>query len=71
MLGQIFYFRPTSLTVSQLFLIVISFILGRAWSAALPNASRGRFWALLNPCEFNLKECVRELVTALLSWGQS
>ncbi|TNY19127.1 peptide transporter MTD1 [Rhodotorula diobovata] len=57
-LGQIFYFRPTSLTVSQLFLIVISFILGRAWSAALPNASRGRFWALLNPCEFNLKEHV-------------
>ncbi|GAA6055417.1 hypothetical protein JCM3770_006982 [Rhodotorula araucariae] len=57
-LGQIFYFRPTSLTVSQFFLIVISFILGRVWSAILPNASRGRFWAFLNPCEFTLKEHV-------------
>ncbi|GAA5847863.1 hypothetical protein JCM9279_006672 [Rhodotorula babjevae] len=57
-LGQIFYFRPTSLTVSQLFLVVVSFILGKVWSAVLPKADKGRFWAFLNPCDFNIKEHV-------------
>ncbi|GAA5902251.1 hypothetical protein JCM8208_007240 [Rhodotorula glutinis] len=61
-LGQIFYFRPQTVYVSQLFLQVIAFILGRAWSAVLPNASRGKFWAFLNPCEFTLKEHVAILV---------
>ncbi|BGP50986.1 hypothetical protein JCM10450v2_006912 [Rhodotorula kratochvilovae] len=61
-LGQIFYFRPQTVYVSQLFLQVIAFILGRAWSAVLPNASRGKFWAFLNPCEFTLKEHVAILI---------
>ncbi|BGP27035.1 hypothetical protein JCM10295v2_005997 [Rhodotorula toruloides] len=57
-LGQIFYFRPQTVYVSQLFLQVITFFMGRAWSAVLPNASRGKFWAFLNPCQFTLKEHV-------------
>ncbi|BGP34717.1 hypothetical protein JCM10296v2_006539 [Rhodotorula toruloides] len=57
-LGQIFYFRPQTVYVSQLFLQVITFFMGRAWSAVLPNASRGKFWAFLNPCPFTLKEHV-------------
>ncbi|TKA53580.1 hypothetical protein B0A53_03871 [Rhodotorula sp. CCFEE 5036] len=61
-LGQIFYFRPQTVYVSQLFLQVIAFILGRAWSAVLPNASRGKIWAFLNPCEFTLKEHVAILI---------
>ncbi|BGP54983.1 hypothetical protein JCM8202v2_002571 [Rhodotorula sphaerocarpa] len=61
-LGQIFYFRPQTVYVSQLFLQVIAFILGRAWSAVLPNASRGKIWAFLNPCEFTLKEHVAVLI---------
>ncbi|GAA5965378.1 hypothetical protein JCM8115_002013 [Rhodotorula mucilaginosa] len=61
-LGQIFYFRPQTVYVSQLFLQVIAFILGRAWSAVLPNASRGKVWAFLNPCEFTLKEHVAILI---------
>ncbi|GJN93053.1 hypothetical protein Rhopal_006098-T1 [Rhodotorula paludigena] len=61
-LGQIFYFRPQTVYVSQLFLQVIAFILGRTWAAVLPNASRGKFWAFLNPCEFTLKEHVAILI---------
>ncbi|SCV71209.1 BQ2448_2797 [Microbotryum intermedium] len=61
-LGQIFYFRPQTVFVSQLFLQVIAFILGKAWSKALPNADKGRFWAILNPCDFNIKEHVAILV---------
>lgn len=55
---QIFYFRPQTVYVSQLFLQVIAFILGKAWAKILPKASRGRFWAFLNPCDFTLKEHV-------------
>ncbi|KDE06610.1 hypothetical protein MVLG_03106 [Microbotryum lychnidis-dioicae p1A1 Lamole] len=61
-LGQIFYFRPQTVFVSQLFLQVIAFILGKAWAKALPNADKGRFWAVLNPCDFNIKEHVAILV---------
>ncbi|GAA5984935.1 hypothetical protein JCM10908_002459 [Rhodotorula pacifica] len=57
-LGQIFYFRPQTIYVSGLFLQIISYILGRAWSAVLPNARRGRVWAFLNPCPLTLKEHV-------------
>lgn len=55
---QIFYFRPQTVFVSQLFLQVIAFILGKAWAAVLPKASKGRVWAFLNPCDFNIKEHV-------------
>lgn len=55
---QIFYFRPQTVFVSQLFLQVIAFILGKAWASILPKASKGRFWAFLNPCDFNIKEHV-------------
>ncbi|KAJ7743223.1 peptide transporter MTD1 [Mycena maculata] len=55
-LGQIFYFRPAGYTVSSLFIVVFSLILGRLWSWLLPDASRGKVWDFLNPCAFNIKE---------------
>lgn len=57
-LGQIFYFRPQTVFVSQLFLQVIAFVLGKFWSTVLPKADKGKFWAILNPCDFNIKEHV-------------
>ncbi|KAL8280305.1 hypothetical protein RQP46_007222 [Phenoliferia psychrophenolica] len=57
-LGQIFYFRPQTVYVSQLFLQVIAYALGVSWHKLLPKASRGRFWAFLNPGPFNIKEHV-------------
>ncbi|GAA5887704.1 hypothetical protein JCM6882_001503 [Rhodosporidiobolus microsporus] len=61
-LGQIFYFRPQTVYVSQLFLQIIAFILGRAWHEVFPSASRGKLWAFLNPGPFNLKEHVAILI---------
>ncbi|GAA6030931.1 hypothetical protein JCM8097_008943 [Rhodosporidiobolus ruineniae] len=61
-LGQIFYFRPQTVYVSQLFLQVIAFILGKAWEAVFPNAKRGKVWAFLNPGVFNIKEHVAILI---------
>lgn len=57
-LGQIFYFRPQTVFVSQLFLQIIAYILGKAWAKVLPNADKGKIWAWLNPCDFTLKEHV-------------
>ncbi|GAA5835259.1 hypothetical protein JCM11251_006662 [Rhodosporidiobolus azoricus] len=51
-LGQIFYFRPQ----------IIAFILGKTWHEVLPSASRGKFWAFLNPGPFNIKEHVAVLI---------
>ncbi|GAA5838052.1 hypothetical protein JCM11251_006835 [Rhodosporidiobolus azoricus] len=61
-LGQIFYFRPQTVYVSQLFLQVIAYILGMFWHAVLPSASRGKLWAFLNPGPFNIKEHVAILI---------
>ncbi|GAA6063037.1 hypothetical protein JCM10212_001016 [Sporobolomyces blumeae] len=66
-LGQIFYFRPQTVYVSQLFLQIIAFILGKAWATALPKASRGKFWRFLNPGDFTLKEHVAILIMSSTS----
>jgi hypothetical protein len=35
-----------------------------SWHAILPKASRGKFWAILNPGEFNIKEHVAIVIMA-------
>ncbi|SCV68960.1 BQ2448_1980 [Microbotryum intermedium] len=51
-MGEILKFRPQTLDVSALF------FMGVAWHKALPKAEKGRFWAILNPGPFNIKEHV-------------
>jgi hypothetical protein len=46
-LGQIFYFRPQTVFVSQLFLQVIAYIMGTAWAKILPKAEKGPVWVSL------------------------
>ncbi|GAA6039532.1 hypothetical protein JCM8097_008371 [Rhodosporidiobolus ruineniae] len=70
-LGQIFYFRPSSLTVSSLFIVVITMILGKLWEILLPKASRGAFWAFLNPGEFNIKEHVAVLIMSSTAFSSA
>ena len=53
-----FFRRPSGVTVSGLFILVIAHVLGQLWHMLLPKASRGRVWAFLNPCPFNIKEHV-------------
>jgi OPT family small oligopeptide transporter len=66
-LGQIFYFRPQTVYVSQLFLQIIAYLLGVALEHIVPgpnhHVSRLQtkdtwFFRFLNPGPFNLKEHV-------------
>ncbi|KAM6503844.1 OPT oligopeptide transporter [Amanita muscaria] len=63
-LGQIFYFRPQTVYVSQLFLQIIAYILGKVLEEILPGpfrndklrTSNNWFWRFMNPGKFNIKE---------------
>ncbi|KAF7351730.1 Oligopeptide transporter 3 [Mycena sanguinolenta] len=66
-LGQIFYFRPQTIFVSQLFLQILAYLLGVAMQVLIPGpgntrysfkTSNNAFWRFMNPGPFNLKEHV-------------
>ncbi|KAF9002895.1 peptide transporter MTD1 [Cyathus striatus] len=66
-LGQIFYFRPQTIFVSQLFLQIIAYLLGLVMEEVLPGpfhpiermrTRNTAFWRFVNPGSFNLKEHV-------------
>ncbi|EIN08007.1 OPT oligopeptide transporter [Punctularia strigosozonata HHB-11173 SS5] len=71
-LGQIFYFRPQTVSVSQLFLQIIAYILGKAMEEVIPGPHQvGRwktpdnaFWRFMNGGPFNLKEHVAITIMA-------
>ncbi|KAF5378543.1 hypothetical protein D9615_007071 [Tricholomella constricta] len=72
-LGQIFYFRPQTVFVSQLFIQIIAYILGRVLEEIIPGPGNGRdrlktkdtrFWRFMNPGPFNLKEHVAVTIFA-------
>lgn len=54
-LAQLYYFKPQTLTVSQSFLVIVVYFVGKAWEKIVP--SRGIF-RYLNPGPFNIKELV-------------
>ncbi|KAF7421318.1 hypothetical protein PC9H_011840 [Pleurotus ostreatus] len=66
-LGQIFYFRPQTVFVSQLFIQIIAYILGVVLEEIIPGPGNIRpklqtkntaFWRFCNPGPFNIKEHV-------------
>ncbi|KAH6893967.1 peptide transporter MTD1 [Coprinopsis sp. MPI-PUGE-AT-0042] len=66
-LGQIFYFRPQTVYVSQLFIQIIAYILGVVLEEIIPGPGNphpklqrkdSRFWRFMNPGPFNIKEHV-------------
>lgn len=70
-LGQLFYFRPQTIYVSQLFLQIIAYILGKGFEIILPGPGNvspilktqdTAFWRFLNPGVFNIKEHVAILI---------
>ncbi|KAF8888442.1 OPT oligopeptide transporter protein-domain-containing protein [Gymnopilus junonius] len=71
-LGQIFYFRPQTISVSQLFLQIVSYILGKILEEIIPGPGENarirtpdsRFWRFMNPGPFNLKEHVAITIMA-------
>jgi OPT family oligopeptide transporter len=52
-LAQLYYFKPQTINVSQSFLVIVVYFIGKAWEVLLP--SRGIF-RYLNPGPFNIKE---------------
>ncbi|OJT14828.1 Oligopeptide transporter 1 [Trametes pubescens] len=52
-LSTIYTFKPQNATVSQLFCLIIAYVLGTAMHSVMP--SKG-FWRYLNPGPFNIKE---------------
>ncbi|KAJ7186170.1 OPT oligopeptide transporter [Mycena filopes] len=71
-LGQIFYFRPQTIYVSQLFIQILGFILGRLMEWLVPGPSEAAliqtadtaFWRFMNHGRFNLKEHVATTIMA-------
>ncbi|KAJ7361567.1 OPT oligopeptide transporter [Mycena albidolilacea] len=73
-LGEIFTFRPQAVYVSQLFLQVASFALGKILEEIIPGPGNKRFpthdtafWRFMNPGPFNIKENVGILIMAAAS----
>lgn len=71
-LGQIFYFRPQTISVSQLFLQIFAYIIGKAMEEVIPGPSEKArfktrdtwFWRWMNPGPFNIKEHVSITIMA-------
>ncbi|KAJ7751318.1 OPT oligopeptide transporter [Mycena maculata] len=73
-LGEIFAFRPQTVYVSQLFLQVASYALGRVLEEIIPGPHHRRwktvdnaFWRFMNPGPFNMHENVGILIMAAAS----
>ena len=64
-INQFFFFRFPAVTVSALVAQLLSFPMGRAWAAVVPN--RKLFGVELNPGPFSVKEHV--IVTIMASVG--
>ncbi|KAJ1561110.1 hypothetical protein HK405_004891 [Cladochytrium tenue] len=56
-LGQIYYFKPQTLTISALFHLLLAYIGGKFMALVLPKG-------ILNPGPFNIKEHVLIVITA-------
>ncbi|KAI0330064.1 OPT oligopeptide transporter [Cubamyces sp. BRFM 1775] len=52
-LSTIYTFKPQNATVSQLFCLIIAYVLGTAMHSVMPSTG---FWRYLNPGPFNIKE---------------
>ncbi|KAF8148520.1 OPT oligopeptide transporter protein-domain-containing protein [Mycena galopus ATCC 62051] len=79
-LGQIFYFRPQTISVSQLFLQILAYILGVAMQEVIPGPGNTRygfktpdnpFWRFTNPGPFNMKEHVAITIFASTAGGSA
>jgi len=65
-LSQIFYFRPQTIYVSQLFLQIIGYLMGKGLEFVIPGpydnarirTRETAFWKFMNPGKFNIKEHV-------------
>ncbi|KAK0210275.1 OPT oligopeptide transporter protein-domain-containing protein [Desarmillaria ectypa] len=52
-LATIYTFKPQNATVSQLFCLIIAYVLGTSMAGLIPSTG---YWRYLNPSPFNIKE---------------
>ncbi|KAF5391029.1 hypothetical protein D9757_003990 [Collybiopsis confluens] len=60
-LAQMYYFKPQTLLVSQGFLLIMIYFIGKFWEKTLPSRGLFRF---INPGPFNIKEHGAALIMA-------
>ncbi|KAF9031336.1 peptide transporter MTD1 [Hymenopellis radicata] len=79
-LGQIFYFRPQTISVSPLFLQILSYLLGVALEQIIPGPGHpldkfkmtdNAFWRFMNPGPFNIKEHVAITILSSTAAGSA
>ncbi|KAF8579002.1 OPT superfamily oligopeptide transporter [Ramaria rubella] len=63
-LAQIYYFKPQTVNVAQLFLLLVSYVLGNIMAKVIPTQGWFRY---LNPGPFNIKEHTGPCSTASVS----
>ncbi|KAE9401758.1 OPT superfamily oligopeptide transporter [Gymnopus androsaceus JB14] len=60
-LAQLYYFKPQTLSVSESFLLIVIYFIGKAWEKCLPSHGLFRY---INPGPFNIKEHGAALIMA-------
>ncbi|KAJ4478642.1 OPT oligopeptide transporter protein-domain-containing protein [Lentinula edodes] len=60
-LAQLYYFKPQTLLVSESFLLIVIYFIGKLWEKTLPSRGLFRF---INPGPFNIKEHGAALIMA-------
>ncbi|KAE9386719.1 OPT superfamily oligopeptide transporter [Gymnopus androsaceus JB14] len=60
-LAQLYYFKPQTLSVSESFLLIVIYFIGKAWEKCLPSHGIFRY---INPGPFNIKEHGAALIMA-------
>ncbi|KAI5830925.1 OPT superfamily oligopeptide transporter [Schizophyllum commune Tattone D] len=67
-LAQLYYFKPQTLNVSQGFLLIMIYFVGKAWEKVIPSWGLLRF---INPGPFNIKEHAAALIMAYTASGSA
>ncbi|EIM86127.1 OPT oligopeptide transporter [Stereum hirsutum FP-91666 SS1] len=60
-LAQLYYFKPQTLSVSQGFLLIVTYFVGKLWEKAIPQKGILKW---INPGPFNIKEHAAVIIMA-------
>ncbi|TRM66262.1 OPT oligopeptide transporter protein-domain-containing protein [Schizophyllum amplum] len=67
-LAQLYYFKPQTLSVSQGFLLIMIYFVGKAWEKVIPTWGPLKY---INPGKFNIKEHAAAYIMAYTASGSA
>ncbi|KIY66394.1 OPT superfamily oligopeptide transporter [Cylindrobasidium torrendii FP15055 ss-10] len=67
-LAQLYYFKPQTLSVSQGFLLIMIYFVGKAWERVIPTWGPLKY---INPGKFNIKEHAAAYIMAYTASGSA